>query len=89
VGLNHVAFDGSKIKANASPKKAMTQEQLKRRIKKLLKKSILTDEEEDEIFVKIPHIRFPKNLPRILPTFPELITSCAQNGCILTEIRKG
>ncbi|MEG3055271.1 MAG: IS1182 family transposase [Methanoculleus sp.] len=50
VGLNHVAFDGSKIKANASPKKTLTPKQLRRRIKKLLGESVKTDEEEDGIF---------------------------------------
>lgn len=50
VGLNHVAFDGSKIQANVSPKKARTPKQLKHRIKKLLGKSVLTDEEEDALF---------------------------------------
>jgi hypothetical protein len=50
VGLNHVAFDGSKIKANASPKKALTPKQLRRRIKKLLGESVKTDEEVDGIF---------------------------------------
>lgn len=50
VGLNHVAFDGTKIKANASPKKSLTQKQLERRIRKLLGKSSLTDQEEDAIF---------------------------------------
>lgn len=50
VGLNHIAFDGSKIKANASPKKTMSEKQLERRIRKLLKISVKTDEEEDEVF---------------------------------------
>ena len=50
IGLNHIAFDGSKIKANASPKKTMNEKQLEKRIKKLLKISTRTDEEEDEVF---------------------------------------
>ncbi len=50
VGLNNIAFDGSKIKANASPKKTMNEKQLERRIRKLLKISVKRDEEEDELF---------------------------------------
>jgi len=50
VGLNHIAFDGSKIKANASPKKTKSAKQLEKRIRKLLKISAKTDEEEDELF---------------------------------------
>ena len=50
VGLNHIAFDGSKIKANASPKKTKNAKQLEKRIRKLLKISAKTDEEEDELF---------------------------------------
>jgi transposase len=50
IGLNHIAFDGSKVKANASSKKSLTQEQLQRRIRKLLGKAKRTDNEEDELF---------------------------------------
>jgi len=50
LGLNHIAFDGSKVKANASSKKSLTQEQLQRRIRKLLGKAKRTDNEEDELF---------------------------------------
>ena len=50
VGLNHIAFDGSKVKANASPNKSMTKGELKRRIKKLLETAKMVDEEEDELF---------------------------------------
>ena len=50
VGLNHIAFDGTKIKANASPKKTKSAKQLEKRIRKLLKISARTDEEEDELF---------------------------------------
>ena len=50
VGLNHIAFDGSKVKANASPKKSMTRGELKRRIKKLLGTAKKVDEEERELF---------------------------------------
>jgi len=49
VGLNHIAFDGSKVKANASPKKSMTKGELKRRIKKLLETAKMVDEEEDAV----------------------------------------
>ncbi len=76
VGLNHVAFDGSKIKANASPKKAMTQAQLKRRIKKLLGKSVLTDEEEDELFGEGSPYSFPEELVqdgKVLKEIDELV----------------
>lgn len=50
VGLKHIAFDGSKVKANASPKKSMTRGELKRRIKKLLGTAKKVDEEERELF---------------------------------------
>lgn len=50
LGLNHIAFDGSKVKANTSSKKSLTQEQLQRRIRKLLGKAKKTDNEEDELF---------------------------------------
>ncbi len=50
IGLNHIAFDGSKVKANASSRKSVTQEQLQRRIRKLLGKAKRTDNEEDELF---------------------------------------
>ena len=95
VGLNHVAFDGSKIKANASPKKAMTQEQLKRRIKKLLKKSILTDEEEDEIFGENTPYSFPeelaqdtklvKEIERLVAAYNHLQDSGAKRICLSDE----
>jgi len=66
IGLNHIAFDGTKIKANASPKKSLNQQQLERRIKKLLGKSIRTDEEEDEIFGLGTPFTSQKNTRRIL-----------------------
>jgi len=50
IGLNHIAFDGTKVKANASSKKSFTREQLQRRIRKLLDKAKKTDNEEDELF---------------------------------------
>jgi len=69
IGLNHIAFDGTKIKANASPKKSLNQQQLERRIKKLLGKSIRTDEEEDEIF----GLGTPFTLPEEYTQDPELM----------------
>jgi len=69
IGLNHIAFDGTKIKANASPKKTLNQQQLERRIKKLLGKSIRTDEEEDEIF----GTGTPFTLPEEYAQDPELM----------------
>lgn len=46
VKLNHVAIDGTKLKANASNTNLINQEEIKW-IRKILKKGILTDEEED------------------------------------------
>ena len=64
VGLNHIAFDGTKIKANASPKKSLTEKQLQRRIRKLLKLSVKTDKEEDEIFDGTTPFAIPEDLAK-------------------------
>ena len=102
-GLNHVAFDGSKIKANASPKKAMTQVQLKNRIRKLLKKSILTDEEEDALFGDGSPYSFPeelaqddkimKEIERLIEAYSHLQDSGAKRICLTggwtSSIRSG
>lgn len=94
-GLSHVAFDGSKIKANASPKKAMTQKQLKRRIRKLLKKSVLTDEEEDALFGESSPYLFPEELAqdskvreeieRLIEAYNRLQDSDAKRICLTDE----
>ena len=94
-GLNHVAFDGSKIKANASPKKAMTQVQLKNRIRKLLKKSILTDEEEDALFGDGSPYSFSeeltqddkimKEIERLIEAYSHLQDSDAKRICLTDE----
>ncbi|MDR9816989.1 MAG: hypothetical protein RJR34_09495 [Candidatus Methanoculleus thermohydrogenotrophicum] len=62
VGLNHTAFDGSKVKANASPKKSMTMGELKRRIKKLLETAKMVDEEEDELFGTASSFTIPEGM---------------------------
>jgi transposase len=49
VKLNHVAIDGTKLKANASNANLINTEEIKW-IRKILKKGILTDKEEDEIY---------------------------------------
>jgi len=49
VKLNHVAIDGTKLKANASNANLINQEEIKW-IREILRKGILTDEEEDEIY---------------------------------------
>lgn len=48
VKLNHIAIDGTKIKANASTTNLINQEEIET-IRKILKKGIETDEEEDKI----------------------------------------
>ena len=49
VQLNHIAIDGTKIKANASSSNLINQEEIQT-IRSLLKKGIETDEEEDKIY---------------------------------------
>jgi len=49
VQLKHIAIDGTKIKANASNTNLINQEEIKT-IRKLLKKGIETDREEDKIY---------------------------------------
>lgn len=49
VQLKHIAIDGTKIKANASTTNLINQEEIKT-IRKLLKKGIETDREEDKIY---------------------------------------
>jgi len=47
VQLNHIAVDGTKIKSNASKSNLINQEEIET-IRKILKKGIRTDEEEDK-----------------------------------------
>ena len=49
VKLKHIAIDGTKIKANASPANLINQEEIQT-IRELLKKGIEADEEEDKIY---------------------------------------
>lgn len=84
VGLNHVAFDGSKIKANVSPKKAMTQKQLKRRIRKLLGKSVIIDEEEDELF----GVGSPYSIPEELAQDPKLMKEIEELTAAHTHLQE-
>ncbi|MDH7518091.1 MAG: IS1182 family transposase [Candidatus Thermoplasmatota archaeon] len=49
VQLNHIAIDGTKIKANASSTNLINQEEIKT-IREILKKGIQTDENEDKIY---------------------------------------
>jgi len=49
VKLKHIAIDGTKIKANASPNNLINQEEIQT-IRELLKKGIEADEEEDKIY---------------------------------------
>lgn len=49
VQLNHIAIDGTKIKANASSTNLINQEEIKT-IREILKKGIKTDQEEDKIY---------------------------------------
>ena len=74
VGLNHIAFDGTKIKANASPKKTKSAKQLERRIIKLLKLSARTDEKEDKLFGN----GSPFLIPEELAEDPDLIQKIEQ-----------
>ncbi len=49
VQLNHIAIDGTKIKANASSANLVNKEEIKT-IREILKKGIETDKEEDKIY---------------------------------------
>lgn len=49
VKLNHIAIDGTKIKANASPSNLVNQEEIQT-IRRILEKGIETDREEDKIY---------------------------------------
>ena len=49
VKLKHIAIDGTKIKANASPTNLINQEEIQT-IRELLKKGIEADEEEDKLY---------------------------------------
>ncbi len=49
VQLNHIAIDGTKIKARASSANLINQEEIQT-IRKILKKGIETDQEEDKIY---------------------------------------
>ena len=49
VKLKHMAIDGTKIKANASPTNLINQEEIQT-IRELLKKGIEADEEEDKLY---------------------------------------
>ncbi len=84
IGLNHVAFDGSKIKANASPKKSLTEKQLQRRIRRLLKMSVKTDEEEDEIFDGTT----PFTIPEDLANDADLMTKIEQLTNAYTHLKE-
>ncbi len=84
MGLNHVAFDGSKIKANVSPKKAMTRKQLKRRIRKLLGKSVIIDEEEDELF----GVGSPYSIPEELAQDPKLMKEIEELTAAHTHLQE-
>ncbi|WOX58013.1 hypothetical protein [Methanoculleus receptaculi] len=78
VGLNHIAFDGSKVKANASPKKSMTRGELKRRIKKLLETVKKVDEEEDELFGTGSPLTIPEECaddPDLMKKIEELVSA--------------
>jgi transposase len=77
-GLNHIAFDGTKIKANASQKKTLNQQQLECRIKKLLGISARTDKEEDEIFGAGSPFTIPEECakdPKLMNKIEELVTA--------------
>ena len=78
VGLNHVAFDGTKIKANASPKQTMSIQKLQRRIKKLLKKAMLVDQDEDDLFGDGTPFVIPKECtedPDLMKKLEKLVTA--------------
>jgi len=78
VGLNHIAFDGTKIKANASSKQTMSIEKLQRRIKKLLKKAMMIDNEEDDIFGDGTPFVIPKECtddPDLMQKLEKLVTA--------------
>lgn len=83
VGLNHIAFDGSKVKANASPKKSMTKGELKRRIKKLLETAKKVDEEEDELFGTGSPFTIPEECaddPDLMKKIEELVSAYNRLG---------
>jgi len=61
VQLNHIAIDGTKIKANASKSNLINQEEINT-IREILKKGIETDEEENKIYGDKRGDEVPKEL---------------------------
>ena len=63
VKINHIAIDGTKIKAKASSNNITDKEQLEM-LKKILNESIILDEEEDDLLGDESGNSIPKNLTK-------------------------
>jgi transposase len=57
-----ISIDGTKVKANASPKQSKSSDAIKKEIDKILRESIETDELEDEIYGDSTPYQMPEEL---------------------------
>ena len=57
-----ISIDGTKVKANASPKQSKSSDAIKKEIDKILRESIETDEREDEIYGDSTPYKMPEEL---------------------------
>jgi transposase len=57
-----ISIDGTKVKANASPKQSKSSDAIEKEIDKILKESIETDEREDQIYGDSTPYKMPEEL---------------------------
>jgi len=57
-----ISIDGTKVKANASPRQSKSSDAIEKEIDKILRESIETDEHEDEIYGDSTPYRMPEEL---------------------------
>ena len=57
-----ISIDGTKVKANASPRQSKSSDAIEKEIDKILRESIETDEREDEIYGDSTPYRMPEEL---------------------------
>ena len=57
-----ISIDGTKVKANASPKQSKSSDAIEKEIDKILRESIETDEREDEIYGDLTPYKMPEEL---------------------------
>ncbi len=57
-----ISIDGTKVKANASPKQSKSSDAIEKEIDKILRESIETDEREDEIYGDSTPYKMPEEL---------------------------